>query len=371
MGANESTIERDRPIPLSPRSKKKKKKLNKELSKIYLRWTLLETKGPSPPERYAHTMTAIGNKIYIFGGYTGNYDYELYTFNTELLLWETPKIKGNPPVGRAFHSFAVVNQKIYYFGGFNGRHNMNEILILDTDKMEWKYPRVRGAIPAGRFEQALASVGQYIFLFGGGVHSTFLNDVYVLDTDNMIWARVESVADHSKNPKGRCAHSFVYVPQAKKIFMYGGYDGVKRLKDFYHLDPDTMCWKKYQITSPGRLAAHSTCVLEDSIYILGGYSPKRGRTNDVFIFSTSTLEWFEPNVRGIPPSPRSYHSSCVVDKKIYVYGGYDGKKKSSEIFVLEQVLPTLVDLCVAYVLKNKHLFLDLSILPSELQEYFN
>ena len=49
-----------------------------------------------------------------------------------------------------------------------------------------------------------------------------------------------------------------------------------------------MNWRKLRIMTPGRLAAHTTCVFEDNVYVIGGYSPKRGRTNDVFIFSTTS-----------------------------------------------------------------------------------
>jgi len=80
------------------------------------------------------------------------------------------------------------------------------------------------------------------------------------------------------------------------------------------------------------------------------------------------MKWFRLQISGIPPSGRSYHSSCVIDKKIYIFGGYDGETRSNDIFILEKVMPTLKRLCIIFIKSNLHKVGNLSILPYDLQE---
>jgi len=344
--------------------RKKKENFSKEL---FVHWTeVIVTGNNIPSGRYAHTMASIGKKIYVFGGYTGNYDDDkLYIFDTETLRWDCPKVTGQLPCGRAFHSCAVIGTRIYYFGGYNGSTNFNDIHFFETDKMNWQQVRVSGILPCPRFEQQLTSVGNYLFLFGGGstFGNRFLNAVHVFDTDSMVWG-VAPVT--GKPPKGRCAHIFTAVD--KSIIVYGGFDGKNRLKDTQVFSAETASWLSLPTSnSPGKRAAHVACYLGNNLFIFGGHDGKL-RLNDVFVLNIEKMRWFSPVISGTPPSPRSYHSACVVGKCLFIFGGYDGTSRSNSMFILEEVLPSLVQLCLSCISKNKKLVGNFNHLPLELQE---
>lgn len=48
---------------------------------------------------------------------------------------------------------------------------------------------------------------------------------------------------------------------------------------------------------------------------------------------------------GTPPTGRSYHSMVVIEKKMFMFGGYNGSARSNEIYVLEEGPRVLV--CVS------------------------
>jgi len=242
---------------------------------------------------------------------------------------------------------------------------LNDVYILNTEMLTWSNPRVRGSIPSARFEHKMLAIGSYIFLFGGGNSHSWLSDVYVLDTEKLIWAPAPVAGD---SPKNRCAHTFCAV--GYKVVAYGGYDGKSRLKDTALFDPDSCVWEPSftgRGNSAGGRAAHVTCAIGDNMFVFGGYNGKR-RLNDIHMFNSESKQWSVPHVKGIGPTPRSYHCACVIDKRMYIFGGYDGTTRSNEIYILEQVMPSLVDLCAMVIARNKKKVGDLKKLPQDLRD---
>lgn len=72
--------------------------------------------GVSPVSRDFHTASAIGNRMYIFGGRSTNeeiingpvnsefYCNKIMYLNTDTMKWCTPSTLGYPPCGRRSHS---------------------------------------------------------------------------------------------------------------------------------------------------------------------------------------------------------------------------------------------------------------------------
>jgi len=118
---------------------------------------------------------------------------------------------------------------------------------------------------------------------------------------------------------------------------------------------------------PKGRAAHSACTLQNNLFIFGGYDGKK-KLNDICMLDCEKMKWCQPYVSGIPPKGRSYHSSCVINNKIYVFGGYDGRQRSNELFVLEKAMPTLKRLCVVFIKNNRRSVGNLTCLPKELKE---
>ncbi|XP_065826736.1 leucine-zipper-like transcriptional regulator 1 [Oscarella lobularis] len=93
------------------------------------RWTRitptnLPTGGTAPPQRrYGHSMVALGQHLYVFGGAADNkLPHQLHCFDLDKLEWSViqPTEDSESPSGRLFHSAAVKEDSMYLFGGTVG-----------------------------------------------------------------------------------------------------------------------------------------------------------------------------------------------------------------------------------------------------------
>lgn len=46
---------------------------------------------------------------------------------------------------------------------------------------------------------------------------------------------------------------------------------------------------------------------------------------DLFV---ETCSWSRPKVNGRPPAARDGHTACVIDSRIYIFGGYEEEVRS-------------------------------------------
>lgn len=73
---------------------------------------------------------------------------------------------------------------------------------------------------------------------------------------------------------------------------------------------------------------HSSCLIGKRIYIFGGYN--RGPElyyNSLYCFESETLTWTRIEARGAAPERRCGHSASVIDGRMYVFGGRVKVKK--------------------------------------------
>jgi hypothetical protein len=58
-----------------------------------------------------------------------------------------------------------------------------------------------------------------------------------------------------------------------------------------------------------------------SIYLYGGGGHARARFGDLWTLDLQGRKWRKINCGGPTPMPRTYHSSCLADDKLFIYGG--------------------------------------------------
>lgn len=102
---------------------------------------------------------------------------------------------------------------------------------------------------------------------------------------------------------------------------------------------------------PKRLS-HAAVGVGSYIFITGGHDGTR-YCSDLILFNlgkskshhdmftcltynnTATMTWETRKVYGQDPSPRGYHTVVLHDSRLFLYGGYDGKKFYNEIAILD------------------------------------
>ncbi|CAL1296169.1 unnamed protein product [Larinioides sclopetarius] len=173
---------------------------------------------------------------------------------------------------------------------------------------------------------AAAVVGNTIYTFGDtwnkwGRSPKSNIEVYCFDTDSMEWFEVEY--DETTECPKNCRRLSV-VAYGHLIFLWGGIDDFLQANPLYCFDTTTLTWSKPAVSGkvPYPRSCHSACVIGHHMYIFGGYHNfSISLLNTVYRLDLITFEWEELFTSGIPPEERRFHSACVVDNQIVIFGG--------------------------------------------------
>ncbi|KAG5239592.1 Kelch repeat-containing family protein [Salix suchowensis] len=101
-------------------------------------WTQLKLPGQAPSPRCGHTTTSGGHYLLLFGGHgTGGWlsRYDIY-YNDCIVLdrvsaqWRRLTTSGDPPPARAYHSMTCVGSRYLLFGGFDGKSTYGDLWWL-------------------------------------------------------------------------------------------------------------------------------------------------------------------------------------------------------------------------------------------------
>ncbi|RQM27052.1 hypothetical protein B5M09_001350 [Aphanomyces astaci] len=143
-------------------------------------WFSVNWTTESPSERFGHSALAVGNKLVIFGGYvtvhfrlscilitgvvkttcihryalkttpgdiTGEYFNDVYTLDTETMVWTRPRTTGDFPLGTFGHSASVFDgHKLYVLGGWSGTER-SPLFLGDKPLQETAKTLAREQVP--------------------------------------------------------------------------------------------------------------------------------------------------------------------------------------------------------------------------------
>lgn len=197
-------------------------------------WAQCEVSGAVPSPRACHTITIARSKAWLVGGFDGLTCYnDLVLLDLDTMTWIQPKsVGGTPPVARNAQTVCAVGNRLFLFGGHSGNKHLRDLHVLDTERMEWGQPEMRGAVPPGLRGHTANLVGARMFLFGGYDGRGRSNELYILDTQTLKW---EHPPTHDSTPAGRQRHTSCLV-KGRLLFVLGGFDGFKWLNDAHVLD---------------------------------------------------------------------------------------------------------------------------------------
>ncbi|KAK8914099.1 hypothetical protein KSP39_PZI023892 [Platanthera zijinensis] len=101
-------------------------------------WTQLKLPGQPPSPRCGHTVTSGGHYLLVFGGHgTGGWlsRYDIYHNDCIVLdrisvQWKRLVTYNEPPSPRAYHSMTCIGERYILFGGFDGKTTFGDIWWL-------------------------------------------------------------------------------------------------------------------------------------------------------------------------------------------------------------------------------------------------
>eukprot|EP01088_Endostelium_zonatum_P011039 TRINITY_DN2481_c0_g1_i1.p1 TRINITY_DN2481_c0_g1~~TRINITY_DN2481_c0_g1_i1.p1 ORF type:complete len:342 (-),score=104.13 TRINITY_DN2481_c0_g1_i1:7-1032(-) len=200
------------------------------------KWESIESKN-APDARLAHTTSAVGDRLFVFGGRKTHgqsiYDSqealdlnELFVFNSSNNEWS--QIQSNSessiPIKRSFHAATSTPDSFIVFGGCTGHDRLNDLWQFNPEKSQWiqlasqssKTPTVRGG-------PALSSTSPHTLYLHGGYQGSLgeAEDLWVFDTRSNQWTSLNEGLQSNEKPLARSVHSLVNL-DGKKLFTWGG-----------------------------------------------------------------------------------------------------------------------------------------------------
>lgn len=210
-----------------------------------MQWHCAATTGQTPISRAMHTATAMGTSLVTFGGSalaTGLPFADLGildTSNGEPFQWTScPQQGDNWPAARERHSADAIGEEIYVFGGFDGTDFLADLWKLNSS-LEWSLVNTSGGnllTPRSDHSTTLLDKGSSLVVLGGFDGKHYLNDFWVLDLDLKQWSAPQVMYDSMPAPRG-CASIAMTTSSSgsTELYIIGGWDGVKHKTDVWKL----------------------------------------------------------------------------------------------------------------------------------------
>jgi len=220
------------------------------------------------------------------------------------------------------HSMVVIDDHMYVFGGssnvslYAGDINFNDLYKIDTDG-NFATVILSGVIPPARSQHSMVVIDSNIYIFGGYSDGYVPNYLYKIDTTNNNNSETITLTG-SDIPSRRFGHSMVVIDD--DIYIFGGfYGGYKN--DLYRITTLGSC-EKITLTGsddnkPSSRQFHSMVVIDNNMYIFGGLNDTV--LKDLYKINT-TGNSEKINITGDIPK-RYSHTMVAIGDYMYIFGG--------------------------------------------------
>ncbi|EDO35696.1 predicted protein, partial [Nematostella vectensis] len=199
--------------------------------------------------------------------------------------------------------------------------------------------------PSSRWGHAVCAINENEALVVGGQGPKFQ---MVKDS---LWLLSSSAAGEFEWSQPRCqesthadrrmGHSVCYDSETKTLYVYGGSKNKRWFSDVHKLDTTSWTWSLVQTVGKAPTRSYHSCTLyRGEMWVIGGVYPNPdpqpdGCSNDVHVLNLSSKNWYMPITSGDKPTPRSGHSSCLLDSKLVIFGGWDAPTCYNDMFLLD------------------------------------
>ena len=286
-------------------------------------WSALKWKKatPSPFARVESPAAVVGDKIYLFGGFTDDLgaSNRVDAYDPAADVWTRKK---DMPTRLTHLNPAIDGKTIWFAGGFKGKHPGPV-----TDEV-WKYDPASDTwaegppLPERRAGGGLAVVGPKLHYFGGykADRDTNAGDHWSLALDGgKGWQREADLPD----PRGHVSAAVL----DGKVYALGGDHGHDKtqidVSSCHRFDPAAKKWTKIASLPDARSHFESSTIVHGGkILIVGGRcnssKPPKGVMGDLLEYDPKADAW---KVVGTMPEKLLAPAAAVVSGRIAVIGG--------------------------------------------------
>jgi len=225
-------------------------------------WRKISSSGDIPVARSSHSMSALGTRVYVYGGEheaRTPIDSRITTCDVSSGCWEEINVRnGTVPDARVAHAQALVlDRHIYIFGGRQGIHMseapLNDMHRFDLQTKTWTKIFPSTPPPSARSFHRMVAVGDVLYVFGGcSEEGGRLNDLHAFDVVKKTWTQMKS----SDAITGRGGANFFASADGRRLFVVAGYAG-KETSDIHVFHIESNEWKV--VSLGGHFVPRSVC----------------------------------------------------------------------------------------------------------------
>ncbi|KAL3157872.1 hypothetical protein ABBQ32_012283 [Trebouxia sp. C0010 RCD-2024] len=194
-------------------------------------WSEVHTHGSASLQPISRFQAAVvGSKVYIHTHRSINDILVLDVADPNkphLTKVSVSSTAGGTPSARGLHSVTAVGSKLYLFGGAPQKGGMlNDLWLLDTASMQWTELQPKGQLPHVRCSHTAVVMGTSIVIFGGSYYRVDgsglqpLDDVYSYSTLDNTWQKQTTTG---QGPSARNA-AIACVVADNEMLLHGGWD---------------------------------------------------------------------------------------------------------------------------------------------------
>jgi leucine-zipper-like transcriptional regulator 1 len=189
-----------------------------------------DIRGRVPSRRFGYVSVVHNNKFVLFGGFDGSrWLNDMHEFDFGTNTWTEISAQGTLPSVRSCPAWAKDETHVYIQGGYDGVERKADFFACDLATYTWKEMPCLGTPPSPRYFHSCCLYGHKMYLYGGYSGNERLADMYAYDFETNHWSEVDCT--NGDAPSGRS--SLVAQVHENCLYIFGGYNGVTVLNDFY------------------------------------------------------------------------------------------------------------------------------------------
>ncbi|KAL3190465.1 hypothetical protein MRX96_019983 [Rhipicephalus microplus] len=257
------------------------------------RWIKVQEVDPEGPRAY-HKCVAIGNEIYVIGGFNGDeYFSSVRCFNAHTKTWRsvTPM-----HAKRCYVSVAVLNEIIYAMGGYDGRHRQNTAEKFDHRTNQWT---MIAPMNMQRSDACATTHDSYVYVTGGFSGDECLSSAERYDPTADQWTMIASMRFRRSGVGCIGFRNYIYA--------IGGFNGTNRLASAEKYSPETNTW----VSLPNMYTPRSNfaaAIIDNLVFAIGGFDGQ-STTNLAECYDPIADQWYEATDM---TEARSALAACVI-----------------------------------------------------------
>jgi len=237
-------------------------RLNLNLEDTEQEWEYIENYGDIPEPVAEHKGVLYDSSYYLFGGVNQSEEVSntLYIYSIEDQQWIRNDFPENVIPPRTGHSMSLVGDKIVIFGGFDKGVFSNSVYIYNIKENSWEnndktendnelleegqevIEKKSGEednifAPEPRINHSQISVNTSILIYGGvDKDGKYFDDMWTYDILNKVWQKVEI---NGEVPKARQGHSALLIENDQMLIFGGKIGNIFEINEFWKFDLNT------------------------------------------------------------------------------------------------------------------------------------